>query len=318
MGVEHVFVEYDPSHTNQFDLGFRKHVYAIELSHFEIAGMTTGTGAQGPQGPQGPAGAQGATGATGAAGAAGAPGAPGEPGEPGSPGGRGADGADGAAGPAGPAGPFIWADLKASQGIVHTESATVIPNWQAPQGHSATLSYLDTHGVTRTLWITLVGQPFDVPNLFNTANHNEQFKNITLRVQHGSNYVEDTVGILYVYVYVPPIVSLQRWANGAVSTVLEETQNAQIELKPTFSFGPAHLTYQDQTMGVFLPLTYRLSSDGFYSHHSTDPNSNDFRALVSGQLIEVFLAHTGATFVRLTVDSVSATLTFDILVDNGG
>ena len=59
MGVEHVFVEYDPSRTNQFDLGFRKHVHAIELSHFEIAGMTitTGTGSgSGATGAQGPIG----------------------------------------------------------------------------------------------------------------------------------------------------------------------------------------------------------------------------------------------------------------------
>ena len=75
MGVEHVFVEYDPSRTNQFDLGFRKHVHAIELSHFEIAGMTitTGTGS-GATGAQGPIGLTGATGAAGAAGATGAQG----------------------------------------------------------------------------------------------------------------------------------------------------------------------------------------------------------------------------------------------------
>ena len=115
-----------------------------------------------------------------------------------------------------------------------------------------------------------------------------------------------------------PIVTLQRWENDQVSTQLEQTQNVQIELKPTFSFGPARLTNQEQTMGEFLHLTYRINSDGFYTHHSTDPNSNDFRSLVSGQLIEVVLAHTGETHIRLTVDSVSATLTFQINADNYG
>ena len=36
MGIEHVFVVYDPAKpTNRFDLGFRKAVTKIELVHFE-------------------------------------------------------------------------------------------------------------------------------------------------------------------------------------------------------------------------------------------------------------------------------------------
>jgi hypothetical protein len=37
MGIEHVYVVYDPSRPfNRFDLGFRKVATSIELSHYEI------------------------------------------------------------------------------------------------------------------------------------------------------------------------------------------------------------------------------------------------------------------------------------------
>jgi hypothetical protein len=37
MGIEHVYVVYDPARPlNRFDLGFRKVATSIELSHYEI------------------------------------------------------------------------------------------------------------------------------------------------------------------------------------------------------------------------------------------------------------------------------------------
>ena len=37
MGIEHVYVVYDPTRPiNRFDLGFRKVATAIELTHYEI------------------------------------------------------------------------------------------------------------------------------------------------------------------------------------------------------------------------------------------------------------------------------------------
>ena len=41
MGIEHVYVVYDPTRPfNRFDLGFRKVATSIELSHYEILGST--------------------------------------------------------------------------------------------------------------------------------------------------------------------------------------------------------------------------------------------------------------------------------------
>lgn len=136
MGVEYVFVEFDPAKATHFDLGMRKLVHTVELSHFEFAGMTvlgsgSGTaGAQGPPGPAGPAGAQGPPGPAGATGAQGDPGVQGE------------QGARGTQGVQGPTGPTVWANLKALSILTQGTHIDLIPNWY-PETATASLIYSD-------------------------------------------------------------------------------------------------------------------------------------------------------------------------------
>jgi hypothetical protein len=52
MGVEHVYVEYDPAKpTNRFDLGTRRLVHTIELEHFRTFSAPAPAPAQPPPAP---------------------------------------------------------------------------------------------------------------------------------------------------------------------------------------------------------------------------------------------------------------------------
>jgi hypothetical protein len=141
MGVEHVFVEYDPAKANHFDLGVRKLVHAVELSHFEFAGMSGlggGSGSVGPAGPAGPAGPVGPAGATGAAGAAGAQGPVGPAGPTGPAGATGATGLTGSKGDQGPAGLTGAAGAQGPQGpagIQGIQGIQGVHGLQGEQGH---------------------------------------------------------------------------------------------------------------------------------------------------------------------------------------
>ena len=193
MGVEHVFVEYDPSRTNQFDLGFRKHVHAIELSHFEIAGMTITTGTGSGSGATGAQGPIGLTGATGAAGAAGAEGHVGHP------------GVEGPVGPAGPAGPIIFANLVARKPTVNTSEAQVVPTWDGPPNALVNLRFTDPAYVqtVQSLSSANLGNPV-ILDLFD-PQFGEQHKLVTLRViLPNGQYVEDTVNVHFLLPAGPP------------------------------------------------------------------------------------------------------------------
>lgn len=56
MGVEHVYVEYDPAKpTNRYDLGTRRLVHTIELEHFRTMAVTVSAPAPAPASAPAPA-----------------------------------------------------------------------------------------------------------------------------------------------------------------------------------------------------------------------------------------------------------------------
>jgi hypothetical protein len=188
MGVEYVFVEFDPSKATHFDLGMRKLVHTVELSHFEFAGMTvlgSGSAGAGAQGPQGPPGAQGPQG---------------PPGVQGETGGQGATG------------PTVWANLKALSILTEGTHIDLIPNWY-PETATASLIYNDPvnpeSSAVHPLSLEYHNTPQEV-TLFSgegsqsggVAAGGVYWKTITLRVVLGNDvegYVtEDTVTIGHV------------------------------------------------------------------------------------------------------------------------
>ena len=71
------------------------------------------------------------------------------------------------------------------------QAQIVIPTWQAPNPHVATLTFIGANIATQVVNLTntQVGQSVSIL-LFNSSIITDQFKNVTLRVEHGAYYVE--------------------------------------------------------------------------------------------------------------------------------